>query len=139
MGVVSLQIVSKVGVAWLAMPCIIIILLIFLTGSVSSASAIEVVPSEKPQTCYDYAVHYSMTNPDWGLVVISRNQFFRGPSHMVNYKVLPDSDLLIHDESIKKDYVMHEWRNSNLFYHFLLDERPVRNYIVLYDNSNLIK
>ncbi len=136
---VNLQIVSKVGVAWLTMPCIIIVLLIFLIGSVSSTSAIEVVPSKKLQTCYDYAVNYSMTNPDWGLVVISRNQLFRGPSHMVNYKVLPDGDLLIHDESIKKYYVMHEWRNSNLFYHFLLGERPVRNYIVLKDNSNLIK
>jgi len=58
---------------------------------------------------------------------------------MVNYKVLPDSDLLIHDESIKKDYVMHEWRNSNLFFHFLLDKRLFRNYIVLFDNSNLVK
>jgi hypothetical protein len=133
-----LQIVSKSGVAWLTMPCTIIFLLIFLIVSVHSSSAIEVVPSENFKTCYDYAVKYSATNPDWGLVVISRNQFFRGPSHMLNYKVLPDGDLLIHDESIKKDYVMHEWKNSNLFYHFLLGERPVRNYWFLQDNSQLI-
>lgn len=134
-----MRVVYEVGVAWLTMFCIIMGLLISLIGSVSSASAIEVVPSENSKTCYDYAVNYSATNPDWGLVVISRNQFFRGPSHMVNYKVLPDGDLLIHDESIKKEYVMHEWRNSNLFYHFLLGERPVRNYWVLQDNSQLIK
>jgi hypothetical protein len=134
-----LQIISKAVVAWLTIHCIVIVFLIFLIGSVSSASAIEIVPSEKLQTCYDYAVNYSTTHPDWGLVTISRNQFFRGPSHMVNYKVLTDGGLLIHDESIKADYIMHEWRNSNLFYHFWLGMRPVRNYMFLQDNSNLIK
>lgn len=138
-GEVRLQIDSKAGVAWLTVPCIAIVALFFLVGSVSLASAIKVVPDDKLQTCYDYAVNFSATHPDWGCVTISQNKYFKGISHMVNYQVLVGGGLLIHDGMNNADYATYGWRNCNQFYHFWLCTRPVRNYLFLQDNSQLIR
>jgi hypothetical protein len=104
----------------------------------SPVQAVQIIPkTEDKWTCYDYSVDFAKNNPDFGIVTISDNQLFRsstGYSHMVNYKVVSENILQIHDGLYKTDYLLAGWKTQG-YYHFWLEGTPVRNYYVLQDNS----
>jgi len=98
------------------------------------------VPQEK-WTCYDWSVNFARENPEWGIVTVSDNMWFNsnaGFSHMVNYQIIDNETLLIHDGLYKNDYILAGWQLQG-YYHFWVNETPVRNYIVMQDNRNIIK
>lgn len=112
------------------------ILAVFLIISVTSIQAmVTVVPrAEESYTCYDYSVEYTKSHPDWICVTMSQNQWFRGTTHMVNCKLNSDGSLMIHDGLLKSDYTLYGWEDYQ-YYHFWYDKTPVRNYIVMQDNT----
>ena len=99
-------------------------------------------------TCFDHAMYWSAKYPDWGMVLISKNPNFEGykfgDNHLVNYKILPDKTLLIHDGTKKtdKDCLVSGWEyDSDTFeyYHFYVDgEVPTRTWIKLYPNAEAV-
>lgn len=105
---------------------------------ISPAQAVQVIPKTQDDfTCFDYSIAYAKENPDWGIVTISNNQWFRGVSHMVNYQFTENNTLMIHDGLYQYDYELYDWQGAH-FYHFWLEnETPCRNYKVLQDNSHL--
>ena len=110
--------------------CAIVFLLL-----ISPVNAVSVKPvAEESYTCYDYSVAYAREHPDWGIVTMSDNQYFRGVSHMVNYQLTESGSLNIHDGLYKTDYTCYEWQGYK-FYHFWTEGTPIRNYKVLQDNS----
>jgi hypothetical protein len=106
---------------------------------VTPASAVTVV--EKPKEkwdCVDFSTDFAQKNPDWGIVTISQQARFYGQSHMVNYQLNDDGSLNIHDGLYNNDYVFYNWQVDG-YYHFWLNEKPVRYYKFLYDNSEIIQ
>ena len=89
-------------------------------------------------TCYDYSVNFAQTHPGWGCVTISDNRYFKGTSHMVNCKVVSLDTLRIHDELYHGDYLLYNWEISKQFYHFWVESSPIRNYMILDDNREII-
>jgi hypothetical protein len=115
------------------------VIAIALTQTVGAVSIIP-VPQEK-WTCYDWSVDFARENPEWGIVTISDNQWFNsniGVSHMVNYQKVNNETLLIHDGLYGTDYIVAGWQLQG-YYHFWINETPVRNYVVMQDNRNIIK
>ena len=101
----------------------------------SIQAMVTVVPrDEESYTCYDYSVEYSATHPDWICVTMSQNQWFRGVTHMVNCKLDSDGSLMIHDGLLKSDYTLYGWEDYQ-YYHFWYDKTPIRNYVVMQDNT----
>lgn len=109
---------------------------LFVACFLLSLFAVAAVQAEN-WTCYDYAKNYTEVNPEWGRVTISENMYFRGTSHLVNYKVLNNDTLLIHDGMRDSDYILAGWKNGG-FYHFWIDETPVRNYSIMRDNRAVL-
>lgn len=110
----------------------ILILLLIITSS-----CITIIPkSNNNWTCYDYSINYTEKNPEWGIVTFSNNQLFKN-SHVVNYKIIDEDILLIHDGMTKSDYIIGGWKNQG-FYHFWIDEKPIRNYIIMKDNREIL-
>ena len=94
-----------------------------------------IVPNSQKLTCYDYSTNYHVEHLDWGRVTISNNPYFRGISHMVNYLVIDNETLKIHDGLYNADYVYSGWNDDGLYYHFWFNgSSPWRNYKFLYDN-----
>lgn len=112
-------------------------LLIFLLVMPASASFNPVRSNKEAWTCYDYSLNFSENNPDWGIVCISNNRYFKGFSHMVNYKLLDNGSLLIHDGLYKSDYDFTGWECVG-HYHFFINEPPRRYYKWLFDNRETI-
>jgi hypothetical protein len=113
-----------------------LVIAITLSQNVSAVSIIP-VPQEK-WTCYDYSVNFAKENPEWGIVTVSDNQWFHGITHMVNYQKINNETLLIHDGMWEMDYVIAGWQLQG-YYHFWVNETPMRNYVVMWDNRNIIK
>jgi len=80
--------------------------------------------------CYDHSVNYEKLNPEWDCVTISQNQYFRGISHMVNYKLDRDN-LTIHDEFNNINYTIPNYKTSGYYFHFWRNDTPVRNYKIM--------
>jgi hypothetical protein len=68
---------------------------------------------------------------------MSSNQQFAGISHMVNYQITENGDLKIHDGLYKMDYTLYNWKGCQYF-HFWINENPVRTYNKLTDNSDVV-
>lgn len=115
------------------------IVILLTTLSVSLAYAAQIPPSNSKETmtCYDHSIEYAKKHPGWGCVTISTNPLFKGISHMVNYQLLGNGGLHIHDETCSSDYITYEWYYSG-YWHFWINENPVRNYMFLRDNSQLV-
>lgn len=113
--------------------------LALVTLFISSIGAVTITPkSMEYWTCVDYSTDFTNNNPDWGIVTISNNQYFHGVSHMVNYKVMDSESIEIHDGMYEYDYELHDWKNDGRFYHFWINEKPVRNYRFLWDNRGVL-
>ena len=114
----------------------LIIAFIVVLLSINLTGAVKVIPAPVEKwTCYDYSINYAKENPDWGVVTISDNQLFRGTAHMVNYKLLSDGRLSIHDGLLEADYTIAGWQYGD-YYHFWLNGcTPLRNYRIVQDNS----
>lgn len=83
--------------------------------------------------CFDHSMNYSLHNPEWGMVCISSNKFFKGRNHVVNYQInYSDNTLIIHDSLLENDYIIEGWEYDSCthdYYHFYIDsERPTRYY-----------
>lgn len=114
----------------------IIVFLLFLfitcTTTASAGQYDYVIPPEELWSCFDYAMEYSRTNPEWGMVLISDHPRFRGigNSHFVNYQFDENNDLITYDgdgEFIKK-YIGWQYDSDTFqFFHFYVDgEKPTR-------------
>ena len=120
---------------------LIISLIMMWTAMLQPAAAVQIIPaSEDRWTCVDYSRNFAARNPDWGIVTMANDQLFRGGSHMVNYKIDPNNPdmLLIHDGLYNADYNFGGWYSYGFYHFWLKGETPVRNYIFLRDNSDVI-
>jgi hypothetical protein len=107
-----------------------------IAASIAFTGAVTVVeaPVEK-WSCFDYSTHFAAENSDWGIVTMSQNQWFRGVSHMVNYKNVTADSMEIHDGLYGQNYTLYDWQDQKMFFHFWKKESmPVRNYRVMQDN-----
>ncbi len=106
---------------------------------ISPASAFDIVREDRDSwVCVDYAVDYARNNPGWGVVSISNHPYFTGVSHMVNYRIIDNETMLIHDEMYNAEFEVHNWQFSGEYYHFWIDEPIKRNYKRLLDNRELV-
>ncbi len=113
------------------------IILIFLLIMPASASFNPIRPNKEAWTCYDYALNFSESNPDWGIVTISDHPRFY-VSHVVNYQQVDNNTLRIHDGMYECDYMFSGWKNSG-YYHFWPGNcTPRRYFIRLLDNRYLL-
>lgn len=107
---------------------------------ISPASAFDIVREDREAwVCVDYSVTYARNNPDWGIVTISHNPMFSGLSHMVNYQIIDNETIAIHDEALNAEYQVHNWQLDGQYYHFWFDEQNIkRNYKRLFDNRERV-
>ncbi len=103
----------------------------------SERSACHLPRKKNVSTCYDFAVSFQSENPGWGIVSLSTNQQFRGVSHIVNYQVEGDT-LVIHDGMYLADYEIPNYQDESGFFHFWINETPIRYYDTLSDNRNIL-
>ena len=89
-------------------------------------------------TCYDYSVDFEKNNPVWGTVTISKNARFQGKSHMVNYYFYDNTTMIVYDGLIDNISWINNWQWDYNYYHFWLNNTPVRNYKYLLDNRDVI-
>jgi hypothetical protein len=116
---------------------LLIVVTSFIAFSVPlAASQISLSHTNGTMTCYDYSVEYAKNHPGWGCVTMSTNSLFKGSSHIVNYQLLKDNGLHIHDETNGSDYIIYGWEHSG-YWHFWINEKPVRSYRFLQDNSQM--
>jgi len=99
----------------------------------AAASFNPIRENKEAWTCYDHALNFSENNPDWGIVCMSNNRYFKGVSHFVNYKYISDDVLLIHDNFFGIEYKYLKWGGDG-YYHFYINEPPRRYYKWLVDN-----
>jgi len=112
-------------------------LLIFLLIMPASASFNPIRENKEAWTCYDHALNFSENNPDWGVVCMSQNRYFKGVSHFVNYKYISENELLIHDETTESEYLVANWGALG-YYHFFINEFPCRYYRWMVDNRGAV-
>jgi hypothetical protein len=107
---------------------------------ISPVQAVQILPkSQEDWNCVDYSLDFAKQNPDWGIVTLSNNQYFKGVSHMVNYQFTEENDLKIHDGLYQMNYTLYEWQGAQFYHFWLPNETPCRNYRTLQDNSYLFK
>lgn len=93
--------------------------------------------------CFDYAMHYSQDNPEWGIVLISDHPRFRGNgnSHFVNYQI-HDDILFLYDADKDSEYYNLGWQYDTFTferYHFFIDgEIPTRHAKYRLPNAELV-
>lgn len=104
----------------------------------ANASFDVIRPNKDSWVRVDYAVDFARNNPGWGIVSISYNPCFYGVSHMVNYRILDNETILIHDEMHNAEFEVHNWFLDGQYYHFWIDEPIKRNYKRLLDNRELV-
>lgn len=109
---------------------------------INPCGAVSIIPrSQEYWTCVDYSMDFAKNNPDWGTVSIAQTPNFLDESksydsHMVNYKIIDNNTMEIHDGMYKLDYTSTDWKNDGQYYHFWLNGKPLRNYRYLYDNRD---
>ena len=120
---------------------VVLCLVLWCLMSSQAFAAVQVMPkSQEHWTCFDYSVDFSAKNPDWGIVTMSDHPAFRGVSHMDNYKLDKKNPkiMYVHDGLYKNDYQIANWCVSDKYYHFWINDKPARNYLVMRDNKNVI-
>lgn len=107
--------------------------------SVTVATNIDIVRENKEYwNCVDYSVSFMRDNPEWGCVTVSSNKYFKGVSHIVNYRIVGDGTIEIKDNMFETNYILCGFENDTMYYHFWQGE-PVRNYKWLRANSPQLK
>jgi hypothetical protein len=120
--------------------CYVFLLLICVCSiGVASAEPLNPIrPSVDSWTCYDHSLNYANENPDWEILTLSTSRFFYGSCHNVNYKIDGDK-LIITDVSNHCNYTINNFQyNDRQYYHFWIDEYPIRNWRFLRDNRNVV-
>lgn len=129
------------------LPRILVIFILFVAVETSGASAGQydyVVPPAELWGCFDYAMHYSQDNPDWGVVLISDHPQFRGMgnSHFVNYKILYNSELILYDVESGRTSRYCNWQYDSYtfdYYHFYVNgEIPTRHFKYKLPNAEAV-
>ena len=114
-----------------------LLILVLLTAMtpVTAATNIDIVRENKEYwNCVDYSVSFMRDNPEWGCVTVSSNKYFKGVSHIVNYRIVGEGTIEIKDNMFETNYILCGFENDTLYYHFWENE-PVRNYKWLRANS----
>lgn len=114
--------------------CVVAIWLTFLLSVAICEASPCIVENREAWVCYEHSVNYEKLNPSWDCVTISDTKYFKGYSHMVNYK-FEGNNLEIHDEFYQRDYTIYDYKNSTYYFHFWFDVKPVKNYKFLWDNT----
>jgi len=115
----------------------VIVIVVILMHLINPVGAVSIIKSQNPDTCYDYSMNYSELNPDWKVLAMSDNKFFLGSCHYCNYRYVDKDVIEIHDGLYDMNYTFVGWQLSG-YYHFWMNETPVRNYCRLYDNRNAV-
>jgi len=104
----------------------------------AAASFNPIRENKEAWTCYDHALNFSENNPDWGVVCMSQNRYFKGVSHFVNYQILNENDILIHDDLNNGEYTIYNFKMIGFFHFYIDDERPRRIYRWMSDNTEKV-
>ena len=108
---------------------------VMITMFVTSLAVTVVPKSENSYTCYDYSTEYVKEHPDYICITLSQNQWFHHVTHIVAGKLNSDGSLNIHDGLLQTDYTLYGWQKYQ-YYHFWYDNKtPIRNYVVMQDNT----
>lgn len=119
----------------------VLLILVVLTAMISVTTAKEydiVRENEEYWNCVDYSVSFMRENPEWGCVTVSSNKYFKGVSHIMNYRIVENGQIEIKDNMYETNYILCGFENDTLYYHFWEGE-PVRNYKWLRANSPQLK
>ena len=110
-------------------------LIVLLSCAVITRAEPVIIENRNSWTCYDWSTQFKEDNPEWGILTMSNNIYFKGVSHMVNYQ-LRGNDLLIHDQLYQWDYTIYNYSTSGICFHFWGEnETPVRTYKFLRVNT----
>lgn len=115
----------------------VLLILALLTAQTSDVTAKEfdIVRENKDYwNCVDYSVSFMRENPEWRCVTVSDHKYFKGVSHIVNYRVIEEDTIEIKDNMFETNYIISGFENDTLYYHFWEGE-PVRNYKMLRANN----
>ena len=104
------------------------LLLILVSAHIATAEPI-IIRADQTKDCLDYSLEYQVSNPEWGILLISDNYWFRGLGHYVNYQIDENKDLHIHDEMYNLDWSGRGWQYSgeysftysHKYYHFFVN------------------
>ena len=94
--------------------------------------------------CLDYALEYQASNPDWGIVLVSRNTRFQGMGHFINYRIDENKDIHFHDEMYNLDYSARGWQYEDYcsgcqYYYFYIDNEIPRKRFSGFKFSNAME
>lgn len=81
------------------------------------------IPRNEDWVCYHYSEAFREENPEWGLLIIAdpddpkfqKNGF----THSVNYKINKKGYLIIHDETLRREYTYSGWIYADEHYYFV--------------------
>lgn len=117
----------------------VLLTLVLLNVQISAANELDIVrENEEYWNCVDYSVSFMRENPEWSCVTVSSNKYFKGVSHIVNYRIVGDGTIEIKDNMFETNYILCGFENDTMYYHFWQGE-PVRNYKWLRANSPQLK
>lgn len=81
------------------------------------------IPRNEDWVCYHYSGAFREENPEWGLLIIAepddpefQNQGF---IHSVNYKINEKGYLVIHDETLRREYTHSGWIYAFKYFYFV--------------------
>ena len=122
----------------------LIIGFILLLLSVHIANAEQnIIRDDQQKECLDYALEYQSLNPEWSILLISDNYWFRGLGHYVNYQIDENKVLYIHDGMTGADYSAWGWQYNgeysftqyHQYYHLFVNEEPQRRFRFMRPNA----
>jgi len=124
-----------------------LLIAVLLVGSIGTSSAFQydyVEPPEYLWSCFDYAMHYSQDNPEWGVVLLSNNPRFKlyANNHYLNYKILDTGELNLYDVESGRLSRHWGWQYDTVtfdYYHFYaFGETPTRQHSYKLPNAEAV-
>ena len=117
--------------------------LLFILLAAHIATAAPTIIRSDSKDCLTLSLEYQSENPEWGILLISDNYWFRGLGHYVNYQFDDDKDIHIHDEMYNLNWSGRGWQYSgeysfttgHQYYHFFIDETPTRRFTFMKPNA----
>ena len=110
---------------------IIGLLLILVSANIASAEKYNIIRAEQKE-CLDYALEYQSNNPEWGIVLISKNPGFQGWGHYENFLIDENQILYLHDSKWNQTMGVGGWQyvenypGVDYYYFFINGEIPQR-------------
>ena len=123
---------------------IILVLLLCLCAAHIATAEQPIIRAEQTKECLDYSLEYQSSNPEWGILLISDNYWFKGLGHYVNYQISAEKVLFIHDDMTGADYSAWGWQYNgeysftqyHKYYHFFVNgEEPTRRFRFMKPNA----